>query len=68
MSGSALNYWAYSNNPRGCAFELGKRLGCDTEDDAVLLDFLSKAPFRDIVEKSYKVVFDVEVNFLGFYF
>lgn len=48
QSGTALDPWAMSHEPRDFAFALGRELGLDAKSDEELLEFLKKAPAKDL--------------------
>lgn len=49
QSGSCVDKWAIMENPRDYAFALGEKLGCKTNDDKQLLQFLKEAKAEDLV-------------------
>ncbi|XP_013146622.1 PREDICTED: juvenile hormone esterase-like isoform X2 [Papilio polytes] len=50
QSGTALNSWAFQNDPLHNARQLARSLGCDAEDVEGILEFLSTTPVKDLVE------------------
>lgn len=70
QSGVTLNPWALARKSREKAFKLGEILGCKTNDDKKLLEFLKKIEPKELVVASNKVYKLVEPNehFIGFSF
>lgn len=42
QSGTSLNLWALTRNPKNTAFTIGKALSIDTDNTTVLIDELRK--------------------------
>lgn len=55
-SGSALNPWVVTKCARERAFQLGEILGCKTDNDQLLIDFLRTVPARELLKNSTKVL------------
>lgn len=55
QSGSAMNPWAFDENPRKKAFTLGEVLGCRTNDSSKLVEFLRSVSVQRLVESQDKV-------------
>jgi carboxylesterase type B len=55
QSGSAINPWAFDENPRKKAFTLGEVLGCRTNDSNKLVEFLRSVSVQRLVESQDKV-------------
>jgi len=49
-SGSAINPWAFDENPRKKAFTLGEVLGCRTNDSNELVEFLRTVAVQRLIE------------------
>ena len=52
QSGSALNSWALSYNPKDMAFKLGEVLGIKTTDSAELVNKLAEFSAKELVDAS----------------
>ena len=50
QSGSAVNPWAFDENPQEKAFTLGEVLGCRTNDSNKLVEFLRTVSVQRLVE------------------
>nr|QID41587.1 carboxylesterase CXE19 [Ostrinia furnacalis] len=50
QSGVCLSDWSYNLYPRQRAFQLGKLLGIDTEDEKELLQFLKSLPASSLIK------------------
>ncbi|XP_046736168.1 cholinesterase 1-like [Diprion similis] len=55
QGGSAVAPWAITHHAKDAAFKLGKALGIDTTDSAILLKELSQLPSYEIVEAAMTV-------------
>jgi carboxylesterase type B len=55
QSGSAINPWAFEENPRKKAFVLGEVLGCRTNDSNKLVEFLRTVSVQRLVESLDKL-------------
>ncbi|XP_054003488.1 esterase FE4-like [Hylaeus anthracinus] len=55
-SGSAINPWAMSYNPRDQAFMLGEALGIHTTDSAELVEKLTEFHVKDIIAASNQIM------------
>lgn len=49
QSGTALSPWALVKNPRGQAFDLGKKLGCPVDSSKMMVECLKDLPAEDIL-------------------
>ncbi|KAL0274050.1 UNVERIFIED_CONTAM: hypothetical protein PYX00_006574 [Menopon gallinae] len=56
QSGSTLCPWAFTERGREFAFCLGELLGCKTEDDKTLVDFLRKVPAQQMIAKAKEII------------
>lgn len=56
QSGSAMNGWAFSENPKERAFKLGEVLGVKTTDTAELMNKLTEFSAKELVDASKVVV------------
>lgn len=70
QSGVTLNPWAMARKSREKAFKLGELLGCKTNNDKELLEFLKKIEPKTLVVTSNKIYKLVEPNehYIGFSF
>lgn len=56
QSGSAVNTWAFSHNPREIAFKLGDKLDIETTDSAELVAKLAKFSPKELIAASDEVM------------
>lgn len=56
QSGSVFNPWAFMENARDRAFELGKILGCETDETTKLLKFFRGIPASDMITAQVKII------------
>ena len=61
QSGSAFAPWAFTTKQNENAFELGKILGCNTEDKRELLNFLMEVSADDLSKAARKLTGQVSV-------
>lgn len=52
QSGTATDEWAFSYYPRKAAFDLGKKLGINSEDSAILMNSLAQLDSAEILKVS----------------
>ncbi|XP_075213621.1 acetylcholinesterase-like [Lycorma delicatula] len=55
-SGSALNPWAFTEEPRVRAFQLGKLLSFNGTDDNELIEYLQKIPADELIEAQNQII------------
>lgn len=63
QSGSAVNTWAFSHNPREIAFKLGDKLDIETTDSAELVAKLAKFSPKELIAASDEVMKTEVCNF-----
>lgn len=67
QSGTILNPWAMTYNPRELAFKLGEALGIQTTDSEELVQKLTEFHVKDIIAASNEIM-KSEVNHLNIIF
>lgn len=64
QSGSAVNTWAISYNPREFAFKLGDKLDIETNDSAELVSKLAEFSPKELIAASDEIMKTEVCNFL----
>lgn len=63
QSGSAVNTWAISYNPRELAFQLGDKLDIETNDSAELVSKLAEFSPKELIAASDEIMKTEVCNF-----